>query len=385
MFDYAVKNILKRKTRSVLTVVGIMVLLTLVIVISGIVSYQKNVMNEHASAGVGKIMVQSMLAGNDYPAESIDLKESLADEILDRDDIQDPISGKVMYLQIEPPQYPNEPPQVLITGVEAGKEKAFTGSISHQTRAISGADNFSGSTAELPLIMGYQARQFFEGEQRRQFDIGDIFNILDTDFTLIGFLEASSDKVVNNSLIIPLNIAQDILGKEGFISSVILFPREVDYKQTIVDDIRQRYPGLNIVTDDIIYRNAQEGIKLFEQMINAISVVVILGAAIMILTVMLITIKERTREIGVLRAIGASNAMVIKSILWEIFILSTVGSILGGIVSGIILRYFMQENIFNLWHILKYMPVSIVLTIISGIIPAIRISRILPVESLRYE
>jgi len=66
-------------------------------------------MHEHASAGVGKIMVQSMLAGTDYPTASIDLKESLADEILSIDDIQDPISGKMLYLQIEPPQYPNEP------------------------------------------------------------------------------------------------------------------------------------------------------------------------------------------------------------------------------------------------------------------------------------
>lgn len=116
--DYAIKSILKRKTRSGLTVLGIMVLITLVIVISGIVSYQKRVMHEHASAGVGKIMVQSMLAGTDYPTASIDLKESLADEILSIDDIQDPISGKMLYLQIEPPQYPNEPPLWDQTGFQ---------------------------------------------------------------------------------------------------------------------------------------------------------------------------------------------------------------------------------------------------------------------------
>ncbi len=175
-------------------------------------------MHEHASAGVGKIMVQSMLAGTDYPTASIDLKESLADKILSRDDIQDPISGKVLYLQIEPPQYPNEPPQILITGVEIGKEGAFTGSISHQTRAAFGTANFSSSTVELPLIMGYKARQFFQGKQEKQLNIGNTLKILGTEFTLIGFLEASSDKVVNNSLIIPLNIAQKILEKKRDLS-----------------------------------------------------------------------------------------------------------------------------------------------------------------------
>jgi len=385
MFDYAIKNILKRKTRSVLTIIGIMVLINLVIVISGIVSYQKRVMHEHASAGVGKIMVQSMLAGINYPTASINLKESLADEILNRDDIQDPISGKVIYWQIEPPPYPNEPPQLLITGVEIGKEAAFTGSISHQTRAAFGSANFSNSIFELPIIMGHQAKQFLEGKQRKQFNIGGGFKLLDTNFTVIGFLEPSSDKVVNNSLIIPLSIAQKILEKQEFISSVILFPQRIDDKQYIIEDIRQKYPKLNLVTDDTISRNAEEGIKLFEQMVGAISTVVILGAAILILTVMLITIKERTREIGVLRAIGASNKIVISSILWEIFILSAVGSVLGGLISGIVLRYFLLENLFDVWHILKYMPLAVVLTLVSGIIPAIRISRILPVESLRYE
>jgi hypothetical protein len=73
MFDYALKNITKRWIRSLLTILGVTVMLTLVIVITGIVSYQTRTMHAHASAGAGKINVQPLLAGESYPAEGIDM------------------------------------------------------------------------------------------------------------------------------------------------------------------------------------------------------------------------------------------------------------------------------------------------------------------------
>ncbi len=69
MFDYALKNITRRWTRSLLTIGGVMVMMTLVIVITGIVSYEIRTMNAHASAGSGKINIQPVLAGSTYPAE----------------------------------------------------------------------------------------------------------------------------------------------------------------------------------------------------------------------------------------------------------------------------------------------------------------------------
>ena len=62
MFDYAIKNITKRWVRSLLTIVGVTVMLTLVIVITGIISYQTRTMHAHASAGAGKINIQPLLS-----------------------------------------------------------------------------------------------------------------------------------------------------------------------------------------------------------------------------------------------------------------------------------------------------------------------------------
>ena len=149
--------------------------------------------------------------------------------------------------------------------------------------------------------------------------------------------------------------------------------------------IQDQFPQLNLVTDDTIRRNAKAGIKVFEDLVNAIAAVVIVCASLLIMTVTLITVKERTKEIGVLRAIGASNGLIVRSILWEIFLLSGIGSLLGGIISGFVMTYALQENLFDLGHILTYMPLALVLTLAAGILPAFNITRIQPVESLRYE
>ncbi len=385
MFDYALKNIKKRWGRSLLTVVGMTVMITLIIVITGIVGSQKRAMHEHASAGAGKINVQPLLAGTTYPAEGIDLAQEMVEEILTlvADDIQPALSTPAIYFVLAPPLYPSQPAEAILVGLESGKEEAFTGSVANDVQPSAGVEFFAESDASHPLVLGSHAAEYFADTQALQ--PGDSLTILDQPFTLIGILDQSADMVVNNAVIVPLDIAQEMLDKQGFVSSLILTQARVGADDEIAATIQRHYPRVNVIDDSTTRDNLEAGIKLFENMVNAIAAVVVIAATILIMTVMIITVKERTREIGVLRAIGAPASTIVLSIFWEILILSSAGSLLGGGASGIVLRFGLMENLFDLFHILKYMPLAIVIALASGILPAFQISRILPVESLRYE
>jgi ABC-type lipoprotein release transport system permease subunit len=385
MFDYALKNITKRCGRSLLTALGVTLMVTLVIVVTGIVDYQMRKAHEHASASAGKIHVQPFLAGTGYPAEGVDMPEEVADDLLNRNDLQSTLSGKVLYLALQAPRFPNEPPQVILTGIERGKEEAFTGSIANDVKPLAGVEFFAQTDAAWPVILGFQAADYYARQVGQPLQPGDTLTILDQAFTVVGLLDSSADQVVNNSLIVPLDLAQRLVDKLGFVSAVILIPERVGAEQTIIADVQSRYPRLTIVTDDRMRRNLAAGMKLFEDMITAISIVVIVGAALLVMTVTLINVRERTREIGVLRALGAPVRAVVGAVVWEIFLLSLAGSLLGGIISGFILRFGMLENLFNLGHIVKYLPLAVVITLAAGVAPAFKISRIAPVESLRYE
>jgi putative ABC transport system permease protein len=322
-----------------------------------------------------------------YPATVTDLPEEVADKILQRDDIQPNLSGKIIYFPLQPPLYPNEPPQLLLTGIEPDHEEAFTGQIAQNVNPLQGVEFFAQAeaTSTYPVIMGLAAHEHFSNETSKALQPGDTITVLDQTFTIIGVLDSSADQVVNNSLIVPLGAAQELLDKQGFVSSVVLIPTSVPLKSQVVADLAQRYPKFNLITDDHIQRNAESGIKLFERLINTISVVVLVGAAILLMTVMVITVKERTKEIGVLRAIGGSRSVIVSSILWEIFLLSLAGSVLGGVVASLVLRFGLDENLFDLWYTIKFLPLSTVLTLLAGIVPIINILRIMPVDSLRYE
>jgi len=387
LFDYALKNILRRWTRSLLTIAGVTVMMTLIIVITGIVNYEIRTMNAHAAAGSGKINIQPFLAGTTYPAEGIDMPEDEAEDVLQqtRSYIQESLSAKVLYFAIKPPLYPNQPPELILTGIESSQEEAFTGSIARNVNPVSGVEFFANAAADRPVILGQHAAEVYKMETGLEVQPGHVLTILEQEFTVIGILDRSADIVVNNAVILRLDQAQSLLDKPGFVSSVILTGLEINSDRDILSVMRQSFPRLNIVTDATVRNNARAGIKLFEGMVCAISTVVFLCAALLIMTVTLITVKERTKEIGVLRALGASKGAVIGSVVWEIFLLGLAGSLLGGILSGLLLAFALQENLFDLGHILTYLPLAIVLTVAAGILPALNISRIQPVEALQYE
>jgi ABC-type antimicrobial peptide transport system permease subunit len=385
MINYAVKNIVKRKSRSIILVIGIAVLVTLVIVITGIVTYQKRTMNAHASAGgPGRIIVQSFTAGNSYPASSIDMQEELADKIINIQGIQQNISSKVLFFELAPPPYPNNPPELLLTGISPGYEKSFLGSIVNDTRCISGTGKLNPNNAR-EAILGFKAWEYLHKKTNSIIKSGETISVLGSSLTVKGILEKSNDQTVNSSVLIPLSIAQNMLDKKGLVSSVILYAGRIDKKQSIINQINALQKKVTVITSETIARNASEGIKLFEQLINGITLVIIISSIILVSSIMSVTIKERTSELGVLRAIGASKNFIIGSVFAEIFIISLAGCILGSLASSFILRYGLVENIFDIRLINKSLPICLLLSTLSSVFPVYKITRIQPIDSLRYE
>lgn len=158
MLDYAWKNILARKTRSALTCIGVAICVGLVIVTSGVLGSQTRLMEEHAAASVGKLYVQSPTGGRDYPPYASSINEREARQMVMRDDLQESLSGPALFIALVPPLYPNNPPQVLVAGVETGKERAFTGSIADETHALAGVASFAGLAPRPSRSRGRPAR-----------------------------------------------------------------------------------------------------------------------------------------------------------------------------------------------------------------------------------
>ncbi|HEX7297233.1 MAG TPA: FtsX-like permease family protein, partial [Pyrinomonadaceae bacterium] len=124
---------------------------------------------------------------------------------------------------------------------------------------------------------------------------------------------------------------------------------------------------------------------------TAVSAVVLLIGGLMVFTTMMGAVVERTKEIGVLRAIGLRKSQIINELMIEVAAISTIGGLVGWIagmlISWLILPYFSESGLkleFDPKIALGAVGVAILIGAVSSVYPAIRASRLDPSEAVRY-
>lgn len=168
--------------------------------------------------------------------------------------------------------------------------------------------------------------------------------------------------------------------------------------KTVSKEIESNVPGTSALTKSDLSKQISDmvsGIMLF---VSAIASIALLVGMISIINIMLVNVTERTREIGVLKAIGFTNREILSSILVEAGFLGFMASIIGVIVAAILLEiiiiYFAPQmnmgsitlaQMLPLWLVGGVICGATILSVLAGLYPAWRASRLNVVEALRYE
>ncbi len=222
--------------------------------------------------------------------------------------------------------------------------------------------------------------------------IGDELMVGGEPLKIVGIFE--TDVVFfNGGILMALPKLQEMIGRQGLVNAFMIKLREGADLRTVADRIETNNPKLVTITNAAEYRKVDQGLEVAKGMVKAVSLLAVIIGSIIVMNTMWMTVYERTREIGVLRALGWSRGRVIIMILIEAtgvgLMACIVGSLLGVGLAELttVLPVASQFNrpVYNLPPFVLAFSVGIVLSLIGAMLPAWRASQISPVEALRYE
>ena len=172
--------------------------------------------------------------------------------------------------------------------------------------------------------------------------VGDNIRLVSSTYRVVGIYQ-TGDAFEDSAVLLPMREAQELLGKSRQVSLFYIQLKDPSLKQRLIDRVQRQWPKLQL-TGANEYANKQAMVDMMRGMMWVISMLAIIIGGVSMMNSQLMSVFERTREIGVLRSVGWSSGRVLRMILSESLLVCLAGGLLG-IVLGYGLLVWLQSLI----------------------------------------
>ena len=366
------RNLLRRGARTGLTVVGLAIGVSAVVSLLGISwGFEHSFMVIYESKEIDLVAVKAGIGDR----LTSNLEETLVEKIRELPGVKATGGSLTDLLSFEEANLVS----VLVNGWDAG---------SLLFRGIRVIDGRAFRENESHVVMLGRVLALNLNKKR-----GDPIELSGEPFTVVGIYE-SATVFENGALIVPLRDIQKMLGREGVVSGVVVSTVGKDRAsvEAVAKRIEARFRGVAAEpARDFVQGEYQ--IRLVRSMAWATSAIAMVLGSVGVLNTMLMTVFERTREIGILRALGWRRSRVLKLVLGESAALGVAGSLLGSALGYLSVKAVAQTAMGSIFITADLPPtillagllLGLALSLVGGLYPALRAAALDPSEALRHE
>ena len=395
----AIRNFKKRKLRSFLTLLGILISISTIFVLISLSLGLEDVVNEQfQELGADKFFIQ--------PKGQLGHPGTEGAAMLTEDDVQviEKVQGvkEISYWTIGNAkiEYNKEIRFVNVLGFNLEKSELFYDT--YTTDPEEGRVLKEGDTNDITIGAQYKYNSFFS----KQVQLGDKIKINDKEFKVEGIMDSVGNPPDDRAITMPEPEFRELFNIPDRIDAIVVQIEENSDINYIAGNVEKKLRNSRDVTkktQDFMILTPEEVLESFGSVLNIVTSFLLGVAAISLLVggigianTIYTSVLERTREIGIMKAVGAKNSTILSIFLIESGFLGFIGGVLGvifGIIAVKSVEYYaitllatsLLRASIPLYLIVGCLVFSFFIGAVSGLWPAWKATKVKPIEALRYE